>query len=194
MTYVRPVLDKVQNYVLWQGGAYGNRLRAWRMVAAWRAAGAPGPVTLRTLGAGGGPCAYDVPADAVADVVAEWILLRGVALAEIMVNESAPDATVVIQGEYLNDLVTVDGQLYDGALLYSMKKLKMRDALRADGAPVYGWQGRLLLRGAMTPSSWADFETLLERYPGHVLEVSVYSSCLGDVSGRNALVWEVRRY
>ena len=27
-----------------------------------------------------------------------------------------------------------------------------------------------------------------------VIEVSVYDCCLGDLPGRNALVWEVRRY
>jgi hypothetical protein len=47
----------------------------------------------------------------------------------------------------------------------------------------------------MTPSSWADFEALLELYPSHVLEVSVYAgTTVGDVPGRNAVVWEVRRY
>jgi len=52
----------------------------------------------------------------------------------------------------------------------------------------------LLLKLAMTPASHEDWNLLLERYPGHVLEVSVYDRCLGDTPGRNALVWEVREY
>jgi hypothetical protein len=52
----------------------------------------------------------------------------------------------------------------------------------------------LLIREAMTPSSYDDWLMLIDRYPGHVLEVSIYDRCLGDVPGRNALVWEVRRY
>jgi hypothetical protein len=46
----------------------------------------------------------------------------------------------------------------------------------------------------MTPSSYADLEVLLERYPDHVFEISVWASCLGDTPGRNAIIWEIRRY
>jgi len=46
----------------------------------------------------------------------------------------------------------------------------------------------------MTPSSHDDWNELLERYPGHVLEVSIYDRCLGDLPNRNSLVWEVRKY
>ena len=34
-----PILSKSQNYRLWQGGAFGNKLRAWRTVDEWRDSG-----------------------------------------------------------------------------------------------------------------------------------------------------------
>jgi hypothetical protein len=63
---------------------------------------------------------------------------------------------------------------------------------RSEG--IFGLRAAIMLRAAMTPSSYEDWRVLLDQYPGHVLEVSVYDRCIGDTPGRNALVWEVRRY
>ena len=70
----------------------------------------------------------------------------------------------------------------------------MRDALSAAPEVAHRLRSDLLLEAAMTPASHEDWRRLLERHPGHVLEVSVYDRCLGDTPGRNALVWEVRMY
>ena len=179
------VRNKLENYRLWTSGAFGNRLRAWRSVEEWREGGFAGVVSVRYLGLGGGPCAYDVPEDEVEDIISDW-LMSGFDPSLAMINESAPDESIVLQGEYLNDPVP--------HLLFSTSKARMRDALRLEPQVLRGYAARLALESAMSPSSWADFEVLLETHPGHVLEVSVYSRTLGDVPGRNALVWEVRSY
>jgi hypothetical protein len=70
----------------------------------------------------------------------------------------------------------------------------MRDALGIDTQIAQGLRADLLIREAMTPASYDDWQILLERYPGHVFEVSIYDRCLGDCPNRNALVWEIRRY
>jgi hypothetical protein len=51
-----------------------------------------------------------------------------------------------------------------------------------------------MLKATMTPASHDDWLLLIDKYPKHVIEVSIYDCCLGDMPGRNALVWEVRRY
>lgn len=187
---VTPVLSKRENWRRASAGLYGNRLRSWDTLEDLRASGWTGLVTVRTLLGGGGPCVYDVPVDRVEAVLADL----GLPEAAVCFNQGAVDSTVRLQGEYLNDVVRVDGRTFDAALRFSTVKLKMRDALRAGERTVYGLAARLALRDAMTPSSWADFEALLEVYPGHVLEVSTYEGTLGDIPGRNAIVWEVRRY
>ena len=187
------VLSKVQNYTLWQSGAFGNKLRAWRSVRAWRASGFAGKVVLRTLMEGGGPCAYGLTPDEVERFAAIWIK-DGIPADKIMVNESAPDNSMILQGEYLNDIDTVDGTVGWGWFRYSRAKAQMRDALKEASEVSRSLRSDLLLRLAMTPSSYEDWLVLLERYPGHVLEISVYEHCVGDIPGRNALVWEVRRY
>jgi hypothetical protein len=188
-----PILSKSQNYRLWQGGAFGNKLRAWRTVDEWRESGFDGMVVLRTVMGGGGPCRYNLqPGEVDAEVVG-WLAL-GIPLDRIMVNEAAPDGDVILQGEYLNDIYEIDGEAGWGYFRYSRARAQMRDALAASPEVAHRLRSDLLLKLAMTPASHDDWNLLLEQHPGHVLEVSIYDRCLGDIPGRNALVWEVRKY
>lgn len=188
-----PVLSKARNYQLWRSGEYGNKLRSWRTVDEWGASGFRGLVALRTLAGGGGRCEYDLSPEEVAVVLESWSS-RGVRRDHVTVDEAAPAGDVVLQGEYLNDVYGTGGEASWGYLLYSRTRLQMRDALTAAPEVASGLRADLLLSSVMTPASLDDWRVLTDRYPGHVLEVSVYGRCLGDVPGRNALVWEVRRY
>ena len=184
-----PILCKRDNHRVWTSGGLGNRLRVWTLDA-YLASSFGGRVTLRYLGgAGGGPCLYDLRRGDVPGAV-DRLLREGWRRELLTVNEGAPDDAILVQGEYLNDVLpgAVEG------FAFSRVRLKMRDALRESREEWTGLRGRFLLRSLMTPSSWADYDALLSLYPGHVLEVSVYSRNLGDRPGRNALVWEVRRY
>lgn len=187
------VLSKRQNYRLWQGGAYGNKLRSWRSVASWRESGFSGMVVLRTLMGGNGPCLYNLTRDEAEGELSHWIW-EGIPYEKITVDEAAPAERVILQGEYLNDICELDGQSCWGYFKHSRMKVQMRDALRRQPLLSRGLRSDLLLRESMSPSSYSDWQLLLETYPGHVLEVSVYEGFLGDIPGRNALVWEARRY
>ena len=192
---MNPVLNKKENYRLWQSGAFGNKLRAWRTVDEWRESGYDGLVALRTLLSvgGSGPCAYDVSPDQVGRVCDYWRIL-GVPVASIMVNEMGPRGEI-LQGEYFNGItIGENGDTLWGDFFYSTTPKPMRDALRLDGTETYGLRADFLIRNAMTPASYEDWQQLLTDYPDHVLEVSIYDRCLGDLPHRNALVWEVRRY
>jgi hypothetical protein len=185
-----PVTGKRRNYELWTSGAYGNRLRAWRSVEDWRLSGFTGPVALRELGGGDGHCSYNLLPNHV-DTELRWWKFLGVRAENIMVNEQAPDDRLVVVGEYHHD------PLPDGSFrhfFHSRVRKPMREALREGGQVATGLRAAAILRGAMTDRSWRDFGELALAYPGHVIEVSVYDHCLGDLPGRNSLVWEVRRY
>lgn len=187
-----PIQSKRQNYRLWQGGEFGNKLRAWT-IDEWRESGFAGLIVLRTLMAGGGPCRYNLAPDEVKSVIMDW-RASGIHRDQIMVNEAAPDQDVILQGEYLNDIYVMNDTVGWGYFRYSRAKVQMRDALKNSSEAAQRLRSDLLLRLAMTPSSHDDWNELLERYPGHVLEVSIYDRCLGDLPGRNSLVWEVRKY
>ncbi len=53
---------------------------------------------------------------------------------------------------------------------------------------------RALLRSVLNPNSYDDLGELLDRYPGHVVELSALEVCYGTCENRNAIVWEVRAY
>lgn len=59
------------------------------------------------------------------------------------------------------------------------------------------WEGSAatrLLRHVLNENSYDDLMILLDKYPDHVVELSALNHCFGTVPGRNAVVWEVRRY
>ncbi len=190
-----PVSSKSQNHRLWQSGAFGNKLRAWRTLSEWRQSGHAGMVALRTLlpWGGGGPCIYDLEPDSVESRYRS--LLAEVEAEHVVICEAAPAEVAILQGEFLNRVYDRGDGTFGWDYFYcSRARMQMRDSLRAEPRVVEGLASRLLIQDAMTPGSWQDFQVLLDRYPDHVLEVSIYDRCLGDVPGRNALVWEVRRY
>jgi hypothetical protein len=186
-----PVTCKRRNYELWTSGAYGNRLRAWRSVEEWLRSGFAGRVALRVLGdTGDGRCRYDLTPEIAEFLYRLWVA-QGVRSEDVVVCEQAPDHQLVVVGEYHHD------PLPDGSFrhfFYSRVRKSMRVALREGGRVATGLRATEILRQSMTDRSWKDFSELVLAYPGHVAEVSVYDHCLGDLPGRNALVWEVRRY
>ena len=200
-----PVLSKRQNYRLWQSGAFGNKLRAWRYPDEWFASSALRRsrgnyleclVALRVLKGAGGACIYDLRPWEVERC--RELCLFNYRDEDIMVNEMAPGDRICLQGEYWNGLAPdAMGTMRNGYFFGSRTKSSMRLALggREPGQlHAYGLVADLMIREAMTPSSYEDWCALLDQYPNHVLEVSIFDRCLGDIPGRNALVWEVRRY
>ena len=189
-----PIRSKSQNYRLWQSGAFGNKLRSWRSLEEWQKSGFCGLVALRALLAGGGPCLYDLEAAKAVESYWDWID-RGIPPEAIMINEAAPARAVILQGEYRNGVyVKEDGSFAVGYFCHSRLRHQMRDALRKGSAVLEGLLADLVIRSAMTPAAHDDWQDLKDRYPDHVLEVSIYDRNLGDCPGRNALVWEVRLY
>lgn len=188
MNNAQSILTKTENYRLWQSNAFGNKLRAWRTYEDWEASNFAGLVVLRQLAeGGGGKCIYNLKPDQVPWAFVQCVVC-GVDPSTIMINEAAPDHHVLLQGELWT------GGEREGYFIHSWAKAQMRPALAQQQTISYGLQTRMLLRSTMTPSSYADLEVLIERYPDHAIEVSIYEHCLGDIPGRNSLVWEVRKY
>ena len=181
-----PILKNKQiEAPFWAAGGFGNKLRTWGSLAEFENDGCPCDIGIRYTSARGGrgPCEYYIPRDKVAERVQAWIAL-GRDPARMTLSEMAPDHRLLINGE-LRD---------DWHFFYSRLKLPMRDALRKGGELMDGLRTRYTLRTLLTPSSWEDLVALIDLYPGHVIELSVYEILLGDLRGRNTLVWEVRDY
>jgi hypothetical protein len=147
-------------------------------------------VTIRYRGEGGGSqfTRYNVPAADVAAAVAEF-QRAGAAAERFNFNEAAPDERLVFQGEVTQSTEHI-------TLRMSEEKTNMRSAMaNTDRVKhLYGLQAIHKLRTALSPSSYADLRALWELYPTAVVELSVYEMPVGDLKGRNAVVWEVRDY
>lgn len=174
-----PIKNKRQNWKLVSSGAYGNKLRHWDTWDAVIMSGFTGPISIRSLQSCW-PCMYDLSLHEARSRI------KDLDLKDIVFNEGAPDNCIIVQGEMLNTPPYCSRVSYE--------KVKMREALRRSFVDCVGWRALEVFRSEMSPSSLADFELLLESYPDHVFEVSVYSRMLGDNQGRNALIWEIRQY
>ena len=182
---MRPVLNKIDGMRRWHEGEFGNKLRTWVSCNAWFWDPYSGDVGLRYSDPRGGGAVFEahiLPHD-VGAVLLRWAR-SGRDLAFVTFCEEAPDHRLIMNGEY-HDL---------HGFHFSRVKKPMRAALKEGGRFASVPRARLMLRQAMTPSSWADFEALTETYPEHVIELSVYDLCLGVLRGRNTIIWEVRRY
>jgi len=69
----------------------------------------------------------------------------------------------------------------------------MRDAMKCS-SEAFNLEARMLLRLHLSPPSLDDIDGLLDMFSEHVVEFSAYECFLGDIPGRNAVIWEVREY
>jgi hypothetical protein len=169
---------------LYKRGLYGNKLRTWYSLSEFYSTNHAGTFTLRYSGGVGGMyCAYDIKN--VKEKADEFIS-KGAQSKNFIINESAPDENLLIQGE-------ITRNQFGYSLFYSNKKGKMRDCLK-DGIQVYGLEAKMLLQNYLFPSSFDDVIELLDEYPDHAIEFGAYTMALGDCNGRNTIIWEVRKY
>lgn len=181
------ILTKLDSDEHFLRGDYGNRLRSWATLDDWlrRDGDQLGPYAVRTKMGGGGPCVYDLDPVGVL-TTHERLVAQGIAPHYIMVNEMTPDQAIVVQGEYAN---------WDrDAFHYSRVCAPMRVTLATSRELATGLSARRIIREAMSGSSYEDWLVLIDRYPDHVLEVSIYDRPVGNMPDRNAIVWEVRKY
>lgn len=176
-------------FPIWHAGRLGTKLRSWPRLQDVPK-DLPVPVMFRDKRIGGGLCLV-VPRDK-AEAVEKSLLLR-TPPPILEFNECAPDDRAVLQGEVCE---TPEG-LY--ALLDIRppedqgKMLRMRDVLPR--AKEYkGLAALHLLRRFLSPASCGDLFELLELFPSHVVELTVYNRHLGAWPGRNTIIWEVRLY
>ena len=179
------VRTKDENYVLYQSGFYGNKIRTWETLEALRDSGYRQPVVLRYKQTGSPFCAYDVPQREIDTLLEEWER-RGARRELVTFNESAPDDYLILQGEVMR--CTSHYTLH-----YATVPGKMREAMK-HARSVYGLEALGLLRWALTPSSYEDLQAIFDLFPQAIVEFSAYRIDVGCIPGRNTLIWEVREY
>jgi hypothetical protein len=183
-----PVKNKRDFVRRYQQGEFGNCAPTWNVLNDFLASGYRGLVHLRNRVAGGYTL-YDVPADDVWHKSLEITQQGLVAPQNLYYSGMAPTDKTLIQGEVMER----EGC---GLYLYYSKVAKpMRAALIEKSQEASGIIAVSLLRYYLCQNSYEWLQTLLERYPFHVIEFSTYSEQWGTLAPRfNTVFWEVRNY
>jgi hypothetical protein len=177
-----PITSKTQMYALLRRGAFGNTFQIWDNADDFAASGFRDLVGVRCSNKPGAPY-YPHLTPHQGLMMAALVEERGL---EPVIYEASPDQLITLQGELAD--------FSEGfQLTYSTRRCSMREALR-EPSFASGKRAELLVRRAVTASDWADIEAIFTTWPGHVVEFTAYSSPVGNLRGRRAIVWEVRSY
>lgn len=181
-----PVLRKTDFYRRWRAMEFGNRGHSWDTLDEVMASNLPGPFAIRYKVPGSRFMRYHIHKSELRSV-AEQFIQDGANPSLFEFSPMQPDGKLVLQGE-------VQGDHYGLSLFFSRAKKPMRVALAESGKQVHGLQAKMILQGACDSSSLDDLLQLVERFPDHVIEFSVYSCHVGVIPKRNTVIWEVRKF
>lgn len=180
------ITTKKQFYKLHQRGAFGNRALAWNTKEDLIKSKWTGQICIRGIGIPRNLTKYNIPQEELENAI-ETFIEKGVSIEKLRFNQSMPDEALTIQGELKTTINHID-------LTYSTIKEPMNAALKKEEIHISGLNAIMLLKQNLSPSSYADLQILLEKYPTSVIEFSSYSCPVGDTKGRNTVIWEVRNY
>ena len=178
------VSNKLQMFDLWRNGVFGNRLKVWTISEMLEEKSYSGLVGVRCLGKPGLPYVHHI---SVLEGIAEATKLSKTYNVETAIFEASPDNHIILQGE----MIELDG-IFD--LRCTRVKKSMRDAFKEEEMNCIGFTAKYMLKNLMSEVSWQEFERLLEEFPEHVYEFTIYDMCLGVNRGCNTIWWEVRKY
>lgn len=183
---MNPVKTKSDFYKRWRANEFGNRLRVWMSLEELKASDYRGKIGIRYIEPGSPYMKYDIHFDDV-PFYAEHFILKGADPSKMTFGEAAPDQHILFQGE----LYRTTESLY---MFYSLDKSQMRTALAKAPQHAEGVKAHMLLRHFCNDSSYDDIQYLLDTYEDHIIELSCYGICLGNMKHRNTLIWEIRQY
>jgi hypothetical protein len=187
----RKIKNKKECYLLYELGFFGNKPLTWRTYEDIIDSGYSGDVVIRgRRSINRDKVKYNVSLDEAREKIRE-LESQGIHESDLAFNQAMPDEHLTIQGELIHNTMLPPYGLY---LLYSMLKKPMNISLEEDSHEAYGLQATNLLKSSMTASSFSDMEALMEMFPESAIEFSTYDICVGNIPGRNTVIWEVRNY
>lgn len=181
----QPVNTKKDFVTRYKKGEFGNRSPTWDTLEEFLESGyTSGPIHIRNRIAGAQTW-YDVANDAVPVV---WkFACNTYSPGDLYLSAMCPTEKTIFQGEVQ--------ELPGGLRLYSTTVPRpMREALQLRGEHHDGLTAKTLLEYYLDQNSIEWLRTLLDRYPGHVVEFSTFSVRWGTDPGFNTVFWEVRNY
>lgn len=181
------VKNKKEYYKLFEKGFLGNKAKNWNSIKEINESGFEGLITIRSKkGIARRFVKYYVPIKVLQHEI-QSLLRDGAKESEIYFNEGMPDDKLLIQGE----IMRTDNGFH---LHYTKRKLPMNIALEEESEQVCGLPALNILMLNMNCQSIEDLQELFDIFPDSVIEFSTYSVNVGNMRGRNTIIWEVRDY
>ena len=180
------IRNKKDFYELYKKRAFGNRALAWDSLEELNSSDHTGDICIRGIGMPREWVKYNVPRKNT-QIEIEILKQKKFPIEKLRFNEAMPDHNLLIQGEIRLSHSHID-------LTYTTLKKPMNQGLKEEELHTNGLQAIHILKSNFYPSSYADLQVLLEKYPNSVIEFSTYSCQVGEIPGRNTVIWEVRNY
>ncbi len=185
----KSVNNKDESYLLYNADIFGNRALTWNSYQEIIESGWKGKVCMRSKkGIDRKKVEYNVPLINIPERIEYWRREYGIRESGISFNQSMPDKRLILQGE------VIISESFGWYLLCTFEKVPMNQALEISSQTRTGLLAKLLLQHTLCPSSFADLEAILDRFPDSVVEFSTYEVAVGDIPNRNTIFWEVRNY
>lgn len=188
----KPVNTKADFVRRYRAGEFGNAAPTWETATKWIASDWSidfGQLFHLRSRIKGGPTYYNLPANDLYKLV----LLHGWQDSpDWYVSAMAPTEKTIINGEVkeFRDF----GEPAGWDLTYSTVKKTMRESLAEKTEHAQGLTAKGIIKAAMNSASYEWLNVLMDHYPNHTIEFSVYETNWGTVPGFNAVFWEVRNY
>ena len=175
--------NKKEFYDLFNRGILGNKALVWNSYEELKKSRWNKGVCIRLGNEKGRKfCIYDIPFENL-DKELSKIKEKD----RLVFNQSMPNKFLSLQGELMN----TEKGLY---LFYTTIKKPMNLGLKEEQKHAFGLGALNILKAKLYPTTLDDFRHLLEQYPDAVIEFSAYEVPVGNLPGRNAVIWEVRDY
>lgn len=182
------ISNKTEMYKHLSAGRFGNRFRIWNsdqeLIKAYED-GFDWLVGVRCVGDRNGLPYYHHKG--LHEALKIGHDLRNEYRCPVKYYEASPDQFISIQGEFVE---ADQGEMIE----WSTAKTHMRAAFAKERNMIYGPGARLILKRVLSEGSYEDFLAVGHLYPNAVIEFTAYEVFVGDIPGRNAVIWEVRDY
>lgn len=189
------IRSKREFYKLWEAGCLGNRTQIFHSIdAALRAVPSGDGIGFRQIGQPNGAAGAWEKASSVTtalEIDARW---RAAGRRYIM-DDGFPNHRTTMQGEICRTVEGLYGFIavaeFCGRVGLPPMRISMANGMHGH---FYRAQVRALMQIYMDPASQDDVDALLELYPNATIEFASADVCVGNIPGRNTIIWEVRNY
>lgn len=172
---------KQKMYSLLEAGRFGNYPRMWSSVQSILDSGFNGKISIRSKDIANPVRLYHVPVHELPSRIAA--LPDSQRYSGLTFTEAPPDEYRVVQGEW-------DGYNFD----YTFAPHPMKIAFEHQRLHANGPKARWLLKGFLEPNDLDWLESLIQDFPGSVVEFSAFSVPVGVIRSSKVIYWEVRNY